>query len=64
MQQKTGKIISRNRFCEFEKSDMEWAEPLGLAYWETGECHAFSFDDRWSSHRQTAFAFPALLCDT
>lgn len=32
---RTGKIIQKDRFAEYHAADMVWAEPLGLAAWET-----------------------------
>lgn len=32
---RTGRIIQRDRFAEYAAADMVWAEPLGLAEWET-----------------------------
>ena len=31
---KTGKIINHDRFAEYDRDDMVWAEPAGLAEWE------------------------------
>lgn len=32
---RTGRIIQNDRFAEYAAADMVWAEPLGLAEWET-----------------------------
>lgn len=31
---RTGEIIQKDRFAEYDADDMAWAEPLGLAEWE------------------------------
>lgn len=31
--------VSLSRFAEFEAADMDWAEPLGLARWQSEAVH-------------------------
>jgi len=42
---RTGKIIQKDRFAEYGPEDMDWAEPAGLAAWETEEVHCYEVDD-------------------
>lgn len=40
---RTGKIIQKDRFATYDAADMVWAEPLGLAEWETVDREAVVF---------------------
>lgn len=32
---KTGRVVSKDKFAEYEPKDMDWAEQAGLAEWDT-----------------------------
>jgi len=42
---RTGNIIQKDRFAEYDAADMDWAEPLGLAAWEEEVVHAYEVSD-------------------
>lgn len=42
--QRTGDIVQKDPFVTYEKSDMDWAVPLGLAEWDTVPCHCLEVD--------------------
>jgi len=44
IEQRTGNIVQKDPFVTYEKSDMDWAEPLGLAAWETAPSHCLEVD--------------------
>ncbi len=41
---RTGRIIQRDRFATYGPDDMFWAEPCGLAVWETEDCHIVEYE--------------------
>ena len=47
---KTGRIIQKDPFAEYEEQDMKWAEPAGLAEWEMKEEHSYEIPDRLFTH--------------
>lgn len=54
---RTGNIIQKDRFATYEKADMEWAEPLGLAAWETERVDMFAIDE-------PSYMSPPIMCTT
>ena len=54
---RTGKIVQKDRFATYDAADMVWAEPLGLAEWETVDREAvfFGINQRCSLEFEQSF---------